>query len=72
VPIDQAVLRWNDGTVRRVAEGIYNDRAFGRLPILADALLDSGCDNEELLQHCRSEGPHFLGCWAVDLILDKR
>jgi hypothetical protein len=66
-----AVLAWNDATVPRIAEGIYAERAFGRLPILADALLDAGCDNEELIQHCRSDGPHVKGCWAVDLILGK-
>jgi hypothetical protein len=65
------VLAWNDGTVRRIAEGIYEERAFDRLPILADALLDAGCDNEELLAHCRGAGPHVRGCWAVDLILGK-
>jgi hypothetical protein len=66
-----AVLAWNDGTVRRIAEAIYEERAFGRMPILHDALLDAGCDNEELLAHLRSEGPHVLGCWALDLLLGK-
>jgi hypothetical protein len=66
-----AVLAWSDGTVRRIAEGIYQERAFHRLPILADALLDSGCDDEEWLQHCRSPGPHVRGCWVVDLLLGK-
>jgi hypothetical protein len=70
-PVSQTVLAWNDGTVRRIAEGIYEERAFDRLPILADALLDAGCDDEELLAHCRGEGPHVRGCWAVDLILGK-
>jgi hypothetical protein len=42
-----------------------------RLAILADALLDAGCDAEELIQHCRSAGPHVRGCWAVDLLLGK-
>jgi hypothetical protein len=65
------VLAWNDGTVRRIAEGIYEERAFDRLPILADALLDAGCDHEELIAHCRGAGPHVRGCWAVDLILGK-
>ncbi len=63
-----AVLDWNDGTVRRIAEGIVVDRAYARLPILADALLDAGCDNEELLAHCRSAGPHVRGCWGLDLV----
>jgi hypothetical protein len=71
-PLSPAVLAWNDGTVRRIAEGIYEERAFERLPILADALLDAGCHNEELMAHCRSEGPHVKGCWAVDLILGRQ
>jgi hypothetical protein len=70
--VDPAVLAWNDGTVRRIAEGIYEERAFNRLPILADALLDAGCDNEQLIAHCRSEGPHARGCWAIDLLTGRR
>jgi hypothetical protein len=70
-PLPASVLAWNGDTVRRIAEGIYEERAFDRLPILADALLDAGCDDEELLAHCRSAGPHVRGCWAVDLILGK-
>ena len=39
--------------------------------LLADALEDAGCDQQDLLAHCRSDGPHVCGCWAVDLILGK-
>jgi hypothetical protein len=67
-----AVLTWNDGTVRRIAEGINADGAYARLPILADARLDAGCDNEQLLAHCRNESPHVRGCWAIDLIIGKK
>jgi hypothetical protein len=70
--IDKSWLRWSDGTVRRIVRGTYEERAFDRLPILADALLDAGCDNEELLAHLRSEGPHVRGCWALDLLLGKK
>ena len=70
-PLSAAILAWNDGTVGRIAAGIYEERAFDRLPILADALLDAGCDAEELLAHCRSAGPHVRGCWVVDTILGK-
>jgi hypothetical protein len=64
-------LTWQDSTVSRIAQGIYDERAFDRLPILADALLDAGCDNEDILAHCRSEGPHVRGCWVIDLLLGK-
>jgi hypothetical protein len=70
-PVPPDVLAWKDATVRRLALGIYEEQAFDRLPILADALLDAGCDDEKLLHHCRSEGPHVLGCWAVELLLGK-
>jgi hypothetical protein len=71
VTVASAVLMWNDGTIRRIAEGIYDERAFDRLPILHDALLDAGCDDEAILSHCRSAGPHVRGCWVIDLILGK-
>ena len=70
-PLHEGVLAWNDATVRRIAEGIYEERAFDLLPILADALIDAGCEQEELIGHCRSEGPHVRGCWGVDLILGR-
>jgi hypothetical protein len=70
-PLPPAVLAWNDGTVPRIAEGIYQERQLPAgtldnacLAILSDALLDAGCDNEELIRHCRSAGPHVRGCWA--------
>ena len=47
-------LTWNGGTVCRIAQAIYDDRAFDRMPILADALEDAGCDNADILTHCRS------------------
>lgn len=43
----------------------------GQLAILADALEDAGCDNADILDHCRSDGPHVRGCWVVDLLLGK-
>ena len=66
-PLPRAVLRWNDETAVHIAQSIYNERSFTRLSILADALLDAGCEDEELIRHCRTQGPHFRGCWALDL-----
>lgn len=63
---------WNDGTVPRIAKGIYDDRAWHLMPQLHDALLDAGCDDEELIAHCRSGGPHVRGCWVIDLLLGKQ
>jgi len=62
---------WRSETVVALATGIYADRAFDRLPILADALQDAGCENADILDHCRGSGPHVRGCWVLDLVLDK-
>ena len=69
--IQQSWLKWNDESVRELSQAIYDDRAFDRLPILADALEDAGCDNADILTHCRSGGEHVRGCWVVDLLLGK-
>jgi hypothetical protein len=62
---------WRTSTVLALAQGIYDERAFDRMPILADALQDAGCDSADILDHCRGPGPHVRGCWVVDLILSK-
>jgi hypothetical protein len=69
--VDPAWLRWNHGTVPRLAQHIYEERRFGDLPILADALEEAGCAEAALLDHCRQPGEHVRGCWAVDLVLGK-
>jgi hypothetical protein len=63
--------RWLTQTVRALVRGVYDDRAFDRLPILADALEDAGCDNADILAHCRQPGEHVRGCWVIDLLLGK-
>jgi hypothetical protein len=63
--------KWRTEDVLGLSRGIYEDRAFDRLPLLADALMDAGCDDEQVLAHCRNNGPHARGCWVVDLVLGK-
>jgi hypothetical protein len=81
----QSCLASNDEAVRKLAQAIYNNRQFDRLPKLANALeeagcIDSdilahcrqaGCKNDDILQHCRQPSEHVRGCWVVDLILGK-
>ena len=62
---------WRTDTAVSIARGMYESRDFGAMPILADALEDAGCDNDDLLAHCRGSGPHVRGCWVVDLVLGK-
>lgn len=63
--------RWRSEAVVPLAAGEYTSRAFDRLPILADALEEAGCDHPDVLTHCRGDGPHVRGCWVVDCVLGK-
>jgi hypothetical protein len=55
-----------------LAREIYERRSFERMRELAAALEKAGCDNREILEHCRLAEEHVLGCWVLDLILQKR
>jgi hypothetical protein len=69
--LDPAWLAWGGGTPPALALVIYEERAFDRLPVLADALEDAGCTSAELLEHLRGSGPHVRGCWALVAVLGK-
>jgi hypothetical protein len=69
--LNPAWLAWEAGTVPKLATTVYEERAFDRLPILADALEEAGCTETELLAHLRGPGPHACGCWALDLLRGK-
>jgi hypothetical protein len=77
--IDPRWLRWNDGTVQRLAESAYQERTLpdgrldhARLAILADALEEAGCTDRDILAHLRQQGAiHVVGCWAIDAVLEK-
>lgn len=64
-------LDWRTTTAVLLAKQMYESRDFTAMPILADALQDAGCDDEDVLSHCRSGGVHVRGCWVVDLVLGK-
>jgi hypothetical protein len=71
VRLDRTCLQRDSGAVPKLSQAIYDERAFDRLPILADALEDADCDDADILAHCRSGGEHVRGCWVVDLLLGK-
>jgi hypothetical protein len=71
LPVKPSWLSRNSGFIPKLAQSIYNDQTFNLLPNLADALEDAGCDNANILNHCRGPGPHVRGCWVVDLLLGK-
>jgi hypothetical protein len=71
VAIDPFWLAFCEGSVVQLAQGVYEDRAFDRMPILADALEEAGCTDAGILAHCRQSGKHTRGCWVLDLLLGK-
>jgi hypothetical protein len=62
---------WRTREVEAMARQMYESRDFSATPVFADALEDAGCQDEQLLEHCRGPGPHVRGCWVVDLVLGK-
>jgi hypothetical protein len=66
-PFDPA---WRTDTAVAIARTMYDAREFGAMPILADALQDAGCEDEQVLNHCRdANAVHVRGCWVCDLVL---
>jgi len=70
---------WRTSTVRTLVQAVYDDRQVPsgffnnqRLSVLADALEEAGCNNADILNHCRQQGEHMRGCWVLDLILGKQ
>lgn len=68
VPFDEG---WRSSAVLALAAPMLETGDFSAMPVLADALEDAGCENEQVLTHCRGEGLHFRGCWVVDGLLGK-
>ncbi len=62
---------WRTEAVVSLAQGIYEERAWDRMSVLGDALEEAGCDDPEVLQHCRGPNEHQRGCWVVDLALNR-
>jgi hypothetical protein len=71
-PFEPAIDIEPNLAVRRLAAGIYHERAFDGLPILADAVEEAGVSNPAILAHLRLRGAHVRGCWALDLALGWR
>jgi len=76
--IDPIWRAWNNGTVTRLAEQVYEDRQLpsgkldpGLLAVVADALVDAGCNETWLLDHLLGPAEHYRGCWAVDLLTGR-
>jgi hypothetical protein len=77
VTLPPSVRTWDDGTIPKLAEAAYQERALpsgeldrDRLAVLADALEEVGAD-DLLLGHLRGPGPRVRGDWVVDLLTSR-
>jgi FHA domain len=64
-------LTWQGGLVVAMARQADEAGDYSCLPVLADALEEAGCTDQDILDHLRGPGPHVRGCWAVDLVLGR-
>jgi hypothetical protein len=62
---------WRTSAAVAIAKGMYESRDFAAMSLLADALQDADCADQQILDHCRGPGPHVKGCWVVDFVLGK-
>jgi hypothetical protein len=63
-PPPNAVRAWNDGTIPRLAAAAIAGQV-SVVAVLADALLDAGCEDEGLMDHLRQPVEHPDWCWAI-------
>lgn len=68
-PLQPFPAGWATDAVVGLARAAAEDGAFDRLPILADALEDAGCDHALALAHLRTCAEHAPRCWVADWVL---
>lgn len=75
--LPMGIREWNDGTIIKLAEAVYEKRLpngsfdTSLLMVLSDALLETGLNEGDIINHCRSKETHWRGCWVIDLLLGK-
>jgi len=62
---------WRTLAVVGIAEKMHETKDFASMPILYDALMEAGCENPYVLEHCRNTDGHYRGCWLLQMIMEK-
>lgn len=65
-------LLWKNGRVVQAACSIYDEGRFNDLAHVGRLLEEAGCNDLDILSHCRRPHGHVRGCWVLDLLLGKR
>jgi hypothetical protein len=69
--IDPGWLKWQGGTVKKLATAIHKERRWAALPVLADTLEEAGCRDPFVLDHLRAGRRHARSCWVTNFVLGK-
>jgi hypothetical protein len=67
--VEATWLTWGDGTVARLAQGVLEHGWRKHGSVLRDALLDAGCDDADILDHCLDGCLHVADCSLLPLLL---
>ncbi|MCE9566613.1 MAG: hypothetical protein K8U57_31710 [Planctomycetes bacterium] len=73
-PKEKSVKLWlafNNHAVRDLALSIRDEKRPDVFPILADALEEAGCTNDDMLNSCRTGDPDIDGVWVLRVLLDN-
>ncbi len=62
-------LRGNEGAARKLARAIAWGPDLAAMPVLADALEEAGCDDDDLLACCRAPGTDRCARWVLAVLL---
>ena len=68
---DGRTVRLDDNALS-LAGAIDAQCSYTMMPILADALDESGITDRAMLAHCREDREHLPGCWVIDLVLGRQ
>lgn len=70
-PFRPTLIGCSSSRVAEICSDIYDHGRFDRMPQVADALIQAGCRDEDVLAHCQNQVTHVRGCWVLDLILQR-
>jgi hypothetical protein len=71
VSLDLDRLASDGGEVSSLARSLYEKQDFSGMPILGSAFEKLGCEDPDILAHCRSTTGHARGCWVVDALIGR-
>src|SRR5262249_28839418 len=70
-PVEPAWLAWQEGTVAKLSRGVLERGWDGQGSVLHDALVEAGCEDPDLLGHCREGCVPGQSCSLLAVLLPE-